>query len=604
MFENNLSVFKKALWMLTPREKRSGLLIIGLIVLKGIGDTIGVATVMPFLSILGNPELVDTNPIANYIFNLFGFESVSTFIFFSGVAFVILLFSVSILRSITTYTLNRWVYMREYSISHRLLSNYMRQPYEFFLNRHTGDLNTYILNESIQVVASAYKPAAEITNAMMTFVMIIAFLIWAEPATTFVAVSVLGGCYFLLYFSLKVLIGRMGQEVLETNKERFRIAGEALNGVKPIKLAGRESTYTKRFAIAAARQAQLRAISNTLRQVPKFGLEALAFSGIIVLSLVLVARNDGVESGELADVLPVLGLYAFAGYRILPTMQIMYTSFSSLRFGGASIEAVYKDLNLTSRATDLPGGRVLPLEISQGVGFRDVAYLYPGSDKGSISDMTFEIARGQTIGIVGSTGAGKTTLVDVFLGLLPTSDGGIFIDGELLTPERVRNWQASVGYVPQDVFLVDASIKENIALGTPPDEIDDFAVRKAAASAQLIDFIEAQMTDGFDTYIGERGVRISGGQRQRIGIARALYRNPEIIVFDEATSALDNATEREIMKEIRALSGYKTIVMIAHRLSTVKSCDFILVLDKGRLVGQGTYDELLEKNKFFQILSP
>ena len=241
-----------------------------------------------------------------------------------------------------------------------------------------------------------------------------------------------------------------------------------------------------------------------------------------------------------------------------------------------------------------------PLVLARDVSFKGVSYQYPGSDEGGLKDLTFEIGRGQTVGLVGTTGAGKTTLVDVFLGLLPATSGHIAIDGQDLTPDRVRQWQASVGYVPQEVFLVDASVKENIALGIPKEEIDDAAVRRAATSAQLLEFIETQMSEGFDTHVGERGVRISGGQRQRIGIARALYHNPEVIVFDEATSALDNATERELMKEINALSGEKTIIMIAHRISTLKDCDYILVLDKSRLARTVTYDDLLADNRFLK----
>ncbi len=589
--------------MLTPRERKSGLLLLCLIIVKGVGDMIGVATIMPFLSLLGNPDLVKTNPIANYFYVLFDFRTVDSFITMVGVAFVCMLIAVGILRSVTAYALNRWISMREYSLSLRLLSVYLRQPYEFFLNRHTGQLGTYILNESAQVVANAFRPATEIINSLMTFFLIASFLLWAEPTTTIISVLAFGGCYFLLYYSLKAMISRMGDDVLQANQARFKIVVEAFNGVKQIKLLGREQSYVAEFANAAARQAKIRALSLTLRQVPKFGLEALAFGGIIILTLVLVARNGGPGSETVADILPILGLYAFAGYRMLPTMQTMYSSISSLRFGEAAVNAIYDDLNLPTESTDFPKSHVTPLGLTKSVNFISLNYQYPGSDEGGLKDLTFGIDRGQTVGVVGTTGAGKTTLVDVFLGLLPATDGRIVIDDKDLTPSRVRQWQASVGYVPQEVFLVDASVSENIALGIPKDEIDNEAVRKAATSAQLLEFIETQMPEGFDTHVGERGVRISGGQRQRIGIARALYHNPEILVFDEATSALDNATERELMKEINALSGDKTIIMIAHRISTLKDCDYVLVLEKGRLARKVTYDELLADNTFSEELT-
>ena len=598
-----VTTFQKALRMLTPREKKTGLLVLGLIILKGIGDVISVATVMPFLSLLGTPDLVNSNPVANYFYTLFGFESIDGFIIMVGVAIVLVLIAISILRSVTAYALNRWIFTREYTISRRILSNYISQPYEFFLDRHTDELKTYILNESRRVVAEAYRPAAEIINGLMTFVMIVTFLIWAEPVTTLVSVLAFGSCYGILYLSLRSMLRRMGNEVLLTNKARFRITGEALGGIKQIKLLGRERNYISMFSTPAKRQAQVRAINNTLRQVPKFGLEGIAFSGIIILTLVLVTRNGGVESGAITSILPTLGLYAFAGYRLLPTMQVMYASFATLKYGAAAVEAIYEDLNNTEKTKALPKAVASPLHHSEYIAFKNINYHYPGTTEGGLKDISFEIKKGMTIGVVGTTGAGKTTLVDVFLGLLPATSGEINVDGKALTDTFMPNWQASIGYVPQDIFLVDASIKENIALGIPKDEIDDEAVRKAAISAQIYEFVETQMPDGFDTNVGERGVRISGGQRQRIGIARALYHNPQVVVFDEATSALDNTTERELMKEINALSEDKTIIMIAHRLSTVEACDLILVLDKGRLVGMANYDELLAENTYFQSLT-
>jgi len=603
VMSQKITTFQKAISMLTPREKKTGLWVLGLIVIKGIGDVISVATVMPFLSLLGTPELVNTNPIANYFYALFGFESIDSFVFMVGIAIVVILVSISALRSLTAYALNRWIFMREYTLSRRILTNYISQPYEFFLDHHTDNLKTYILNESRRVVAEAYKPAAEIMNALMTFVMVVAFLIWAEPVTTLVSVLAFGLCYGTLYLSLRSLLRRMGNEVLLTNKARFRVTGEVLGGIKQIKLLGREQNYVSAFSKPAKRQAQVRAINATLRQIPKFGLEAIAFGGIIILTLMIVARNGGVESGAIASSLPTLGLYAFAGYRLLPTMQVMYASFATLKYGAAAVDAIYDDLNNTEATKALPKVMEAPLRHSQSVAFKNISYQYPGTDEGGLKNISFEIKKGMTIGVVGTTGAGKTTLVDVFLGLLPATSGEIIVDDKVLTEDLMLSWQSSIGYVPQDIFLVDASIRENIALGVPKEEIDHDAVRQAAVSAQIFDFIENQMPDGFDTHVGERGVRISGGQRQRIGIARALYHNPQIVVFDEATSALDNTTERELMNEINTLSEGKTLIMIAHRLSTVEKCDFILVLDKGQLVGMANYDELLAENTYFQSLT-
>jgi len=598
-----LGTAQKALSMLTAREKKSGLIVIGLILLKGIGDTISVATVIPFLALLGNPGIVYENGIARYFFELFGFDSTDSFIVSVAILIIIILVFIGFIRSLTTYALNRWVTMREYSLSLKMLSNYMRQPYEFFITRNSLELNTYIIGESNRVVGEFYKPFVEIINSLATFIMVIIFLLWREPVTTIISVSVFAICYLALYMSLKNLLKRMGDEVVSANKLKYRVSGEALSGIKQIKLLGREEKYTRAFSKPAYRHAKIRALNLTLRQVPKFTLETLAFAGIIILTLFLIGRNGGVENGAIAGILPTLGMYAVAGYRLLPTMQSIYASSATLRYGGAAVDVLYDDLN-AQRSTEVEASPTTDvLQLEKSVVFENVGYRYPEASEGGLAGIAFEIKRGMTVGVVGTTGAGKTTLVDVLIGLLPASSGNIFVDGELLTRENVRQWQKNIGYVPQDVFLVDASIKENIALGVDAEQIDEDAVRNAAAYAQLQNLIETELPEGYDTEVGERGVRLSGGQKQRIGIARALYYDPEVIVFDEATSALDNATERQLMKEIEMLSGTKTIVMIAHRLSTVKECDVIFVLDKGQLVGCATYDQLLKENSYFQSLT-
>lgn len=571
-----------------------------LVLLKGVGDTLGVASIMPFLSILGNPHLVETNSYASWAYNTMGFNSVDGFLIALACGVLAMIVVSATLRSVATYAINRWVMAREYSLSRRLLEVYMRQPYEFFLDRHTGDLSTYILNETHRVVGDAYKPGADILNSLVTFVFILSLLLWTEPMMTIVCVLILASCYLVIFMILKPLIKRMGDAVVKTNKARFRVAGEALGGVKQIKLLGRERNYISAYSEPARIQARVRAANATLRQVPRFALEVVAFGGIVVLTLFLVTRSGGVKGEAIANSLPLLGLYAFAGYRLLPTMQTIYASAATLRYGAAAVEAIYNDLEKGHSLARLPFEQAKPLKLNQSLELRSVSYKYPGAKTEGLKSIQIYIKRGMTVGLVGSTGAGKTTLLDVLLGLLAPTDGEILVDGITLTSHDIRSWQANVGYVPQEIFLTDATIAENIAMGVPIEQISMEGVEQACRMAQIYDFVTKELPDGFETAVGERGVRLSGGQRQRIGIARALYNDPEIIIFDEATSALDNATERDVMNEISSLSGNKTIIMIAHRLTTVENCDKIIVLDQGIVVGDGTFSELSEQNSYFQ----
>ena len=287
----------------------------------------------------------------------------------------------------------------------------------------------------------------------------------------------------------------------------------------------------------------------------------------------------------------------------MPDLQKVYLSATQLRYGAAAVEKVHDSLFSGENSGELPRKMPKRLGLTSGFSLEAVCYRYPKAKVGGLCEITLAVKAGEKIGIVGSTGAGKTTLADIILGLLRPNSGMLCVDGELITDKNMRSWQQSVGYVPQNIFLTDASISQNIALGVLANEVDVDRVHRSAEIAQLDGFICRELSEGYDTEIGERGVRLSGGQRQRIGIARALYHRADLIVFDEATSALDNLTERDVMSAINGLPGEKTVLIIAHRLSTVKVCDRIIVLDKGRIVGLGSWDELIAQNAKFQELT-
>jgi len=313
------------------------------------------------------------------------------------------------------------------------------------------------------------------------------------------------------------------------------------------------------------------------------------------------------RGGDLPAILPVMALYAFAGSRLLPALQAVYKALSALRFGKPALDTLYLEFTEVGFGTASHGDAPAPVRsgkfaLEDRLEFSNVSYIFPNAEAPALKDISVTIKARTTVALVGSTGAGKTTLADVILGLLPPSSGDVRVDGVSLTAENIPSWQCNIGYVPQHIFLADDTVAGNIAFGVPIEEIDHSAVERAARIAEVHDFIVSRMAEGYQTFVGERGIRLSGGQRQRIGIARALYHDPDVLVLDEATSALDNLTERAVMDAVHNLGHRKTIIIIAHRTSTVRECDRIFMLQHGSLTGEGTYDEMLESNEQFRRL--
>ncbi|MBC7286092.1 ABC transporter ATP-binding protein, partial [Hoeflea sp.] len=597
------ATWKKAWALLDARERRNAWIVLGIIIISALASAVMVGSIMPFLAVLADPGRIGATPALAWAYETLGFSTDYGFLIALGVgSFAVILLS-SLIQIARTWAVARFANMRIHSISHRLLESYLGQPYSFFLNRHSGEMGPRVLAESEQIVQQFLLPAAELMAASLTTLAIVAVLLWVNPGVAIVAFAVMGGLYALIYTATRRALKRLGAIRVETNRQRFRLANEALTGIKDIKLLGRETAYLTRYAVPSTRMARAQAQVAVLSQVPQFALQAVALGGVLLLSLVLI-DPAGISSGAaLGGLLPVLGVFAFAGQRLMPELSKLYRSLAQIQAGTAAVDAVHEDLVLKRYARNLPRKTPPALGLKQALRLENISYSYPNSDQAGIRDVSLHIAAGEKIGIVGSTGAGKTTLADLVLGLLEPSNGRLIADQTPITADNARAWMLSVGYVPQDIFLTDAPISENIALGVPPDVIDHERVRQAARIARIDSFIMTDLADGYATHVGERGVRLSGGQRQRIGIARALYHDADLIVFDEATSALDNLTEREVMTAIDALPGDKTVLMIAHRLSTVKRCDRIVVLDQGRLVGCDTWEALMDGNEAFRRIA-
>lgn len=593
------SRWRKFLYLFDRAEKRRGSLLMGMIVVMALLETAGIASVMPFLSVLSNPGVIESNPTAAALYAAFGFDNVDQFLFALGVAaFAVMLLSAGF-RALTLYLMNRFIEMRRHSIGERLLKSYLNQPYEFFLNRHSSDLAKSILSETDQLIANVLRPGMMMAAYAVVVAAIVVLLIAVDPKLAVSVAVVVGGMYGVMFCAVQGLMSRAGKDRSLANKERFAATSDALSGIKDIKVLGRESVYLAKFRMPSIRQARHFATSQTLSLVPRYFIEALAFGGIIAITLFLLAGSGGTATGALDKVLPLLGLYALAGYRLLPAMQHVYQGVTKLQFGQAALDGVYEEL-VRNAVPPVVERHVPELRFENQVEFHNVHYTFPNTTRPALAAISLDIPVGSTVGFVGPTGAGKSTLIDLLLGLLSPTSGRIAVDGVTITDSNVRAWQRLLGYVPQSIFMSDASLAENIALGVPRDRVDLARVEQCARLAQVHDFIVNEIPLGYESTIGERGVRLSGGERQRIGIARALYHDPPILVFDEATSALDTVTEQAVMSAITALAGSKTIVMIAHRLSTVRNCQKIVLMERGTIAGQGTFEELAAENRRFR----
>ena len=591
---------EKILDLLSAPEKKCLVVLLCLILVMAFIETLGVASILPFMAVLTNPELIETNVMLSYLFEktkLFGVKTTQEFLFVLGLSvFIFLIFSLSF-RALTIFVQLRFTFVREYSVGKRLIKNYLYQPYAWFLSRNSADLGKSILSEVNQVINGVMVPTINLIAHSSVTIAILILLFIADPFLALTISVVLIGSYGIILFLMKKFINNIGIERLQANTDRYTVVSEAFNASKEVKLLGLEKTYIDRFSKPAKTYATSQATAQIISQLPRFLLEAIAFGGMILIILTLISRG-----GEFYDIVPILTLYALAGYRLMPSLQQIYNSVTTLRFSNPSIAFLHKELTTLNSFNKVPA-QIKEIQIKKEIKLENVSFDYPGSKISAVNNINLAIPAFQKIGIVGATGSGKSTTVDIILGLLEPNKGKLIVDGEIINNNNKRSWQKIIGYVPQQIYLADASVKENIAFGIDEQNINQNAIEKASKIANLHDFVINELPEKYNTSIGERGVRISGGQRQRIGIARALYHNPQVLILDEATSSLDNITEKIIMESMHNLKDKITTILIAHRLTTVKNCDKVFLLHNGKIQAEDTYNNLIIKNKEFKNMA-
>jgi ATP-binding cassette, subfamily B, bacterial PglK len=595
------------LGILSPRERQQALLLVPLVALVALAEVAGIASVLPFLALVADPSSIDRNLVLAWAFVRFGDGGPNRFLILVGIAVNLVLLLTNALQALRTYALTRYGTMRQHAIAVRLLRRYLQQPYAFFLRHNGSTLAANVVTEANQVVNQVLLPGLTIIARGTSAVAILALLILFDPSVAGSVGLVLGGTYMLLLYFMRRYLGRAGRERVRANQARLQAANEAFGAIKDLKLSGREGAMVRRFAQPSRTIALFDTHTTIIRALPRYVFDALAFGSIVLIVVLSLLRGESASS-----LLPVLGVYAFAGYRLLPALQEIFKALASMRYGLGALETIHATLAPSDLATT-PGDRApgdapevpeasAPLPFAHELRTERLSFRYAEGPP-VLHDIDLRIPARSSVAFVGPTGSGKSTLIDLLIGLHPPSAGAITIDGVPLEPPYLRAWQRQIGYVPQAIFLLDDTVRRNIALGVPDAQIDPARVRAAAALAQVDHFIETDLPLAYDTVIGERGVRLSGGQRQRIGIARALYHDPAVLVLDEATSALDGETERALFDAIGHLAGIKTIVLIAHRLSTVEACDTVYLLEGGRISDSGRYHELLARSGRLQSMA-
>ncbi len=588
------TILKKISSLFDRKEKIEFLGIVMIAIFSALLQTVSIASIIPFTNLVMDQKLIFENNFLNYFYNLFNFSTTYSFTIFLGLLVLILIIFSNLIFALSIWLKISFVWKKNHNLSLDLLKKYLSFPYAYFLDKHSSDLTKNILSEVEQLTNSFFMPLLTLITSSIMVLVIFIILIVVNPVVALSAFVLFMIFYGLTFSYLKATLKERGEKRFQANTGRFTSVSEAIGGIKDIKALGRENYFFDKFSYHSSLFSKLQAWNYIVVNLPRYVIEIVAFGGVIILILILMGLG-----GTGKEIIPIVSFFVFAGYRLMPALQEIFRSITHFQFNTATLNRIYDDIK---EKTDLIE-EVEPLPFKKKISFNNVCFIYPNKKENVLIDITLEVPKGSSVGIVGATGGGKTTLIDLILGLFTPSRGSIKVDNQEINGSNIRRWQKNIGYVPQQVYLSDNTIACNIAFGIPSDQIDMNQIKRVAQIANIADFIEKELPSGYNTFIGERGVRLSGGQKQRISIARALYHNPEILVFDEATSSLDNLTEKAVLKAIDNVAKLKTMIIVAHRLKTIEHCDNLYLLDKGRIIAQGNYNYLLENNRQFQEMA-
>ncbi|WP_021024618.1 ABC transporter ATP-binding protein [Salinivibrio costicola] len=583
--------------LLTAEQRKRLIRLQLLVVLMAFAELTGVVAIGPFMALVGDISQLQGEGKFAQLYQYSGLANPSDFIFWVGVIVLVALAIAAMISMYTIWRLSLYAQQVGAELSTRLYRYYMNQSWLFHAGGSSSQLTNKVAQETNRITQTIIEPTMQlVAKSVLAIVMASAIFIY-NPLVALAGLGIFACAYIILYRTIRKKLSQNGINITNANRQRFTLMNEGFGGIKDTLLLGRQTDFNLRYQNASERFGYAQGRNRGLSQVPRYAMELVAFGSVIFLVLYLVKTHDG----NLGQILPILSVYALAGFKLLPAFQQIYMGVAQIRGNLSAFDNLEADLIASQHVVETSPTRD-KLKPEHQVRLDNVTFQYPGKEEPALRSLSLELPVNQVIGLVGASGSGKSTAIDIFLGLIEPSQGSLKVDGKPITVDNVREWQNNIGFVPQSIFLSDATIRENIAFGLPADEIDEQKVLKAAKMAHLEELLE-QLPNGLDTRVGERGVQLSGGQRQRIGIARALYDDADVLVLDEATSALDGITEKLVMDAIHDFAGNKTIIMIAHRLSTVQQCDCIYMLGNGEVLDAGTYDELLNRNASFQKMA-
>ena len=569
--------------------------------LSGVTDLLGVISVIPFLTVAADPDILNSNDIFVEIMAWIGLSS-DEFIILLGLLSLVVLVINQIIRLGSTWYMSVITHQIWLETHERLFSFYLYQPYLYHVDNSSNKLLEKLQVRVNATVAGVITPVFKIIGSVISTLLVLMGLILFDAKVTLILFSIIFIFYFLVYKKIKNRVNYYGRISPKFSSKSFRLITEAFSGIKEVKVRGSEQFYLKLYDPLARRYANAQIKSGLFAIIPGGAVEIMAFGGILIITLIMISANNG-----FIQAIPILGMFALALKRIIPAMQEIYSQIAYIEFHKPSFEVIYGDLNdalflsklNNDKASFQKSNRIYKNDIT----LQNVSFTYPNTSKQIIKSISMTIPYGSKVGIVGTSGSGKTTLIDIILGIIKPDSGTIKLGGNIVSRKNSLLQECNVGYVPQMGLILDDTILKNIAFSVPEEMINVDRVKEVAKIACLSDFIDSKLQFGYETKVGDRGLALSGGQRQRLSIARALYSNPDVIIFDESTSALDSITENQIMDNIHTMPSNPTIIMIAHRITTLTNCNTIFLIEGGEVVDSGSFQNLAKNNTIFRKMA-
>lgn len=571
-------MLQKIAYIFDKHQKRNLAILFVIMFVGGFMELLGVSLIMPIVTIIIEPDIMNTNKWMIKICSFLNVTSHTTFILLLLIAMIIIYIIKNLYLTMMYHFQFKFTYNNQRRLALRLMTCYMNQDYLFHLSRNTSELQRNVMtdvNQFFSTILNFIQLFAELITCLFLVLGLMSVDFW----TTFGVVLVIGLFVLMFYVWFRKSLGRLGRKFRQEQGQLIKWIQQSFGGIKEVKVMSREAFFLRNYDESYRKVSIVQRKQSIMQLLPKPVLETISICGILSVLAVRTAMG-----ADLSQFIPTLSLFAIAAFRLLPAFNRITAELGSIMFTKASVNAVYEDLKEVEqllKEKEIENKDSLELQIQEKISIQDVSFKYPNTEQFVLDHIVFEIPARKSVALIGPSGAGKTTLADVILGVLKPETGTITVDGVDVF-EHMHSWHKLLGYIPQTIYLMDDTIRNNVTFGIPESEVDEEQVWTALREAQLETFVQG-LEKGLDTVVGERGVRLSGGQRQRIGIARALYSNPQILVLDEATSALDNETETAVMEAIDSLQGNKTMIIIAHRLTTIRNCDFIYEVSNGKI---------------------